>query len=86
MSITVREEGFVPIPEDLAQEFGIHAGSHIEWERTDDGRLALRPAMSRSEAVRTLRGMGKQWLKPGESGVSSFLQWRDDERLADSTY
>jgi AbrB family looped-hinge helix DNA binding protein len=81
MSIVIREEGSVPIPAELAEEFGIHAGSQVEWERSGDGRLILRPANNRQEAVRKLRGMGKAWLTPGEDGVAGFLEWRDQERL-----
>ena len=86
MSLTVREEGSVPLPEELAHEFGIHKGSEIEWERTDDGALKLRVPNDRLEAVRRLRGMGRDLLKPGESGVEEFLKWRQEERELDPTY
>jgi len=84
MSITVSVEGSVPIPAELANEFGIHAGTQVEWERTDDGRLALRPTTTRQKAVEELRGMGKKWLEPTQSGVDRFLDWRDRERQSDA--
>ncbi|AIE85296.1 AbrB/MazE/SpoVT family DNA-binding domain-containing protein [Fimbriimonas ginsengisoli] len=86
MSLVVREEGSVPIPEELAEEFGIHKGSQIEWERTADGSLTLRATMSREETIRAIRGAGRKFLKPGESGVESFLRWRQEERELDDTY
>ena len=86
MSIIVLEEGSVPIPEDLAQEFGIHKGSQVEWERTEDGALKLRPASTREEVVRRMRGALKDTLKPGESGVESFLKWRQEERELHPSY
>ncbi|CAN5600414.1 hypothetical protein BH11ARM2_BH11ARM2_28960 [soil metagenome] len=86
MSIIVREEGLVPLPEDWAQEFGIHMGSEIEWERTEGGALTLRARNRRLEAIDRLRGMGKAWLKHGESGVESFLRWRQEERELDPSY
>lgn len=86
MSLIVREDGSVPLPEDLAQEYGIHKGSRIEWERTSDGALKLRSAEMREAAVRRLRGLGRTWLKPGEEGVEGFLKWRQTERERDDTY
>ncbi len=86
MSLVVREEGSVPIPEDLAEEFGVHKGSSVEGEQTEDDRLALHTHSSRAEAARKLLGLGEAWLKPGESGVESFLKWRQEERELDETY
>ena len=76
----------MPLPEDLAQEFGIHKGSEIEWERTDDGALKLRAANKRLEAIDRLMGSLKHTVKPGESGVEEFLKWRQEERELDPTY
>ena len=86
MSLVILEEGAVPIPEDLAQEFGLHKGSSFQWERTEDGALKLRPAMTREEAIEWLRGSLKDTLKPGENGMESFLKWRQEERELDPTY
>lgn len=86
MPLTVVEEGSVPIPEDLAHAFGIHKGSQIEWERTEDGALKLRATNDRLEAIRAIRGAGRKYLQPGESGVESFLKWRQEERELDPTY
>ena len=86
MVTVVREEGSVPIPEELAREFGIHAGSEVEWERTEDGALKLRTHRSRAQAARSLLGAGRKYLEPGESGVEGFLRWRQEERELDETY
>lgn len=87
MSLVVREDNSVVLPEDLSRELGVHKGSEIEWERTDAGIL-LKPrhATSRQEAVDRLSGMGKAWLEPGENGVETFLKWRQEERELDPTY
>jgi bifunctional DNA-binding transcriptional regulator/antitoxin component of YhaV-PrlF toxin-antitoxin module len=85
MSLVVRE-GSVPIPEEIAAEFGLREGTPVAGERTEDGRLTLRPALTRQEAAKRLRGMGRAWLKPGESGVEEFLKWRQEERELDETY
>ena len=86
MSLVILEEGSVPLPEDLAQEFGLHKGSSVRWERTEDGALKLRPATSREEAIDRLMGSLKDTVKPGESGMESFLGWRQEERELDPTY
>lgn len=86
MSLTVREEGSVPLPEDLAQEFGIHKGSEIEWERTDDGALKLRTAKSRLAAFDLFSETLRATLKPGEDGMEWFLKWRQEERELDYSY
>ena len=86
MSLVVREDLSVAIPEALAAELGLHGGSSVEWERTEDGALKLRPARSRTEAIDRLSGMGKSWVKPGESGVERFLKERQEERELDPTY
>ena len=86
MLLVVREEGSVPIPEDLADRFGIHEGSRIEWVLSDSGQLVLRTTTLRDEAVRTLRGSLKNTVKPGETGMDAFLEWRESERRLDDTY
>ena len=86
MSLTVRDDLSVPIPEAMAEKLGLHGGSPVEWELTEDGALKLRATNERLVAIRRLRGMGKEWLKPGESGVEGFLDWRQQERELDPTY
>jgi bifunctional DNA-binding transcriptional regulator/antitoxin component of YhaV-PrlF toxin-antitoxin module len=86
MLLVVREEGLVPIPEDLADRFGIHEGSRIEWVLTDDGRLTLQAANLRAEAIRKLRGSLKDTVKSGDLGMRDFLEWRENERRLDDTY
>ncbi len=76
----------MPIPEDLADRFGIHEGSRIEWVLTDDGRLTLQAANLRAEAIRKLRGSLKDTVKSGDLGMRDFLEWRENERRLDDTY
>ncbi len=87
MSLVVQEEGSVPIPEDLAHEFGIHKGSQIDWVRTEKGTLELCPARTaRQQAIDRLLGSLKDTVKPGESGMEQFLKWRQEERELDYSY
>ena len=75
----------MPIPEALAQEFGIHKGVRIDWERTEDGGLRLRTVRSRAERARELLGAGKKYLQPDESGVEAFLKWREEDARLDGS-
>ncbi len=84
MSVVIRE-GSVPIPEELATEFGLQDGAVAEWERTDDGRLALSPAPRFKGTSERLRGLLKPYLEPGESGVESFLKWREEDAQLDGS-
>lgn len=86
MSLVVRRDLSVPIPEEMARDLGLHEGSPVEWERTPDGGLTLRPSRTRAEIARALLGAGQKYLKPGESGVEGFLKWREEERRLDETY
>lgn len=86
MSLTVRDDLSVPIPEALAEEMGLHAGSQVEWERTDDGALKLRTVSERLAAFDRLGEILKGTFEPGESGMGWFLKWRQEERELDPTY
>ena len=87
MPLVVREDNSVVLPDELAQELGVHTGNEIEWERTDAGIL-LKPrhATSRQEAINRLLGSLKDTVKPGESGMEEFLKWRQEERELDFGY
>lgn len=84
MSVVIRG-GAVPIPEEFAAEFGLREGTSVEWERTEDGRLALNQAPRRKASSQRLRGMLKPYLEPGESGVESFLRWREEDARLDGS-
>ena len=85
MSVVIRE-GSVPIPSDLVAELGLQDGTAVDVQRTDDGGLKIKPALTREEAIRRLRGSLKDTLKPGENGMESFLKWRQEERELDPSY
>ena len=86
MNSDVQSGNLVPLPSEMAWEFGLHEGSRVEWVRTEEGAWTLRPETTRVEIARSLLGAGKKYLKPGESGVENFLRWREEERRLDDTY
>ncbi len=81
MSLVVREEGSIPIPEGLAREFGIRKGSAVGWERTPDGRLTVRAASERQAAIDRFCGMLAHTLGPGESAVADRIREREEDAI-----
>ena len=81
MSLVVRDDLSVPIPEELAESVGLHRGSPVEWERMADGRLSLRTEASRHEAIDRLSGMLAKYLKPGESAVADLIREREEDAI-----
>ena len=79
MSLTVRDDLSVLIPEALAEELGLHAGSQVEWSRGADGGYTLRPALSREEAVDRFCGSLKGFLEPDESAVAGLVSEREED-------
>ena len=85
MSIVILEEGSVPLPEEYAQEFGLHKGSAAEWRRTDDGALELRPSATRKEAIERLSTLLDPYLTERGGGVEAFLKWREEDARMDGS-
>jgi hypothetical protein len=85
MNSVVQSGNLIPVPPELAQEFGLHEGSSVVWNRSPDGAWTLRPLLTRPEAIQKFRGLLKGAVKKGESGVERFLAWREEERNLDKT-
>ncbi len=82
MTTTVTESNQVSIPPEIAREFGIHPGTELEWEKTGDGTILIRPLSSRGELARQLMGAGKRWLKPGADPIGDLIKDRAlDDKL-----
>ena len=81
MSLVVRDDLSVPLPEEVAEKLGLHRGSPVRWERTPDGGYTLRPALTREEAIDRLSGMLAHTLKPGESAVADLIREREEDAI-----
>lgn len=81
MSLVVRDDLSVAIPQEVAEKMGLHPGSPVRWERTANGGYALRPALTRSEAAQRLHGMLAHTLEPGESAVADLIREREEDAL-----
>ena len=85
MALTVRDDLSVPIPEAMAEKLGLHGGSPVEWEITDDGALKLRTVNERLAAFDRFGEIVKGAFPSGEDGMEEFLEWRQEERELDAT-
>jgi hypothetical protein len=81
MSIVVRDDLSVSIPEELAREVGIYKGSSVEWGRPPDGRLTLSADSKRHEIVDRFCGSLLPYLKSGESVVEDLIRERERDAI-----
>jgi AbrB family looped-hinge helix DNA binding protein len=81
MTTIVTQSNQVSIPPEIAREFDIHPGTRLEWTKTGEGSIVVKPLPSRGEAARLLMGAGKRWLKPGADPVADLIRElkQDDE-------
>jgi AbrB family looped-hinge helix DNA binding protein len=82
MTTTVTENNQVTIPPQIASEFDIHPGTRLEWYKTGEGTIAVKPLFSRGELARQLMGAGRHWLKPGADPIGDLIREREqDDKL-----
>jgi len=82
MTTTVNESNLVSIPPDIAREFDIHPGTQLEWSKTGEGTLTVKPLPNRGELARQLMGAGRRWLKPGTDPIDDLIREREkDDQL-----
>jgi AbrB family looped-hinge helix DNA binding protein len=83
MTTTVTESNQVSIPPEIASEFDIHPGTQLEWAKTREGTILVRPLSNRGELARQLMGAGRRWLKPGADPVGDLIREREQEDKLD---
>ena len=81
MTTTVTESNQVSIPADIIREFDIHPGTQLEWTKSGEGAIMVKPLPSRGELARQLMGAGRRWLKAGADPIGDLIRERerDDE-------
>jgi AbrB family looped-hinge helix DNA binding protein len=85
MTTTVSESNQVSIPPDLAREFDIHPGTRLEWAKTGEGIITIKPLPNRADLARQLLGAGRYLLKPGADPIADLIREREeDDRLDQS--
>ena len=58
MTTTVTDSKLGSIPPDIVSEFDIHPGTRLEWAKTGEGAIKVKPLPSRGEMARQLMGVG----------------------------
>src|SRR5262245_19516965 len=76
MTTTVTERNQVRIPPDIAREFDIHPGTRLEWTKTGDRVITVKPLPNRGKLARQLMGAGRQLLKPGADPIGDLIRDR----------
>jgi AbrB family looped-hinge helix DNA binding protein len=81
MTTTVRENNVVTIPPEIARELDIRPGTKLEWEKTPEETILLKPVLNSAQIEQELRGAGRRWLGPGDDPVADLIRERrqDDE-------
>lgn len=83
--ITTVTKQQVTIPWELIRQLDLKPGTQLDWSIRSDGSLIVRPVLSRKEQVQRAAGMGKAWLRSGQSPVTDLIEERstaDNEDLA----
>lgn len=79
MTTTVIEHEPITVPSELVKRLSLKPGTQPEWSVESDGTLVVRPLLSRAERARLAAGMGRAWLKPGQSAVEELIAERAGE-------
>jgi AbrB family looped-hinge helix DNA binding protein len=79
MTTTVTESNQASIPPEIVREFDIHPGTRLEWARTREGAIIVKPLPNRGEMARQLMGAGKRWLKPGVDPIGELIREREQD-------
>ena len=83
MTTTVTANNQVSIPPDIAREFDIRPGTQLEWAKTGEGIITVKPLPNRGELARQLMGAGRRWLKPGVNPIDDLIWEREQDAKLD---
>ena len=83
MTTTVTESNQVSIPPDIAREFDIQTGTRLEWAKTGEGVITVKPLPGRGELARQLMGAGRHLLKPGADPIGDLIREREQDDQLD---
>jgi bifunctional DNA-binding transcriptional regulator/antitoxin component of YhaV-PrlF toxin-antitoxin module len=70
----------------MAERMGLHPGSPVQWERSQDDGYTLRPALTRQKAAIRLHGILAHTLKPSESAVADLIRDREEEAIREEQW
>lgn len=79
MITTVTEDEPITVPTELVKRLSLKPSTQLDWSVESDSTLVARPVLSRAERARQIAGMGRAWLKPGQSAVDELIAERVSE-------
>lgn len=85
MTTVLGESNQLSIPDDLAREAGLHAGSRVEVTVTSEGVLVRPSGLSREEKLAildSLRGEGRRLLPNAGDQVEALIRDRAEDETA----
>jgi AbrB family looped-hinge helix DNA binding protein len=80
---TVTESNQVNIPSELASQLNIQPGTRLQWEKTGEGAILVRPLPDKARLARELLGAGRQWLQPQSDPIGDLVREREQDRQLD---
>ena len=79
MITIMTEQQPLTVPLELVRQLNLKPGAQLDWSIEADGTLVARPVLSRAERARQAAGMGRAWLKAGQSAVAELIDARAKE-------
>ena len=79
MITNITEQQPLTVPLELVRQLNLKPGAQLDWSIEADGTLVARPVLSRAERARQAAGMGRAWLKAGQSAVAELIDARAKE-------
>ena len=79
MITTIIERQPLTVPQELVRQLNLKPGAQLDWSINEDGTLVARPVLSRFERAQQAAGMGRAWLKTGQSAVADLIAERARE-------
>ena len=80
MIAIVHDNCEVAIPNAVARQLGITAGTQLDWQAADQpGLITVKVLPDRATAVASLQGAGHKHLRPGHHPVDALIAERQRE-------
>ena len=79
MITIITEHQPITVPLELIKQLNLKPGAQLDWSIENNGTLVARPLLSRAERARQAAGMGRAWLKAGQSAVAELIAARKQE-------
>ena len=79
MITIMTEQQPLTMPLELVKQLNQKPGAQLDWSIEENGTLVARPILSRAERAQQAAGMGRAWLKAGQSAVADLIAAQAEE-------